>query len=117
MDRLGRVEVLRPSTPCSPPEEDLGFVEGVAGPPVGVPGPVEGLVGLGLLGREDALGHGRLTGEAPVVLAGGENPSAGLEVFEGAGHFIWKDAPDRYWEIVRGFVAAAGASEPAGVPG
>lgn len=40
-----------------------------------------------------------------------------LEVFEGAGHFIWKDDPDRYWEVVRGFVAEAGTAEPAGAPG
>jgi proline iminopeptidase len=31
---------------------------------------------------------------------------ARLEVLEGAGHFAWKDAPDRYWPIVTGFVAS-----------
>jgi pimeloyl-ACP methyl ester carboxylesterase len=29
---------------------------------------------------------------------------ARLEVIEGAGHFPWKDAPDRYWPIVGDFV-------------
>jgi pimeloyl-ACP methyl ester carboxylesterase len=31
--------------------------------------------------------------------------SARLEVIEGAGHFTWKDAPDRYWPLVTEFVA------------
>ena len=29
---------------------------------------------------------------------------ARLEVIEGAGHFTWKDAPDRYWPLVTEFV-------------
>jgi pimeloyl-ACP methyl ester carboxylesterase len=29
-----------------------------------------------------------------------------LEVIEGAGHFAWKDAPDRYWPLLTDFVAA-----------
>jgi pimeloyl-ACP methyl ester carboxylesterase len=28
-----------------------------------------------------------------------------LEVIEGAGHFPWKDAPDRYWQVLTDFVA------------
>jgi pimeloyl-ACP methyl ester carboxylesterase len=32
---------------------------------------------------------------------------ARLEVVEGAGHFTWKDAPDRYWPLVTEFVTAA----------
>jgi pimeloyl-ACP methyl ester carboxylesterase len=32
-----------------------------------------------------------------------------LEVIDGAGHFTWLDAPDRYWPAVTGFVHAAGA--------
>jgi proline iminopeptidase len=31
-------------------------------------------------------------------------PGARLEVLEGAGHFTWKDAPDRYWPLLTGFV-------------
>jgi pimeloyl-ACP methyl ester carboxylesterase len=31
-----------------------------------------------------------------------------LEVIDGAGHFTWKDAPDRYWPIVTDFVSATG---------
>lgn len=29
---------------------------------------------------------------------------ATLEVIEGAGHFAWKDGPDRYWPLVTDFV-------------
>jgi pimeloyl-ACP methyl ester carboxylesterase len=36
---------------------------------------------------------------------------ARLEVIEGAGHFPWRDAPDRYWPLVSDFVATA-ASAP-----
>lgn len=32
---------------------------------------------------------------------------ARLEVVEGAGHFTWKDAPDRYWPLLTEFVAGA----------
>lgn len=30
-----------------------------------------------------------------------------LEVIEGAGHFTWKDAPERYWSLVTDFVTTA----------
>jgi pimeloyl-ACP methyl ester carboxylesterase len=30
-----------------------------------------------------------------------------FEVIEGAGHFPWLDAPDRYWPTIRSFLAAA----------
>jgi pimeloyl-ACP methyl ester carboxylesterase len=33
--------------------------------------------------------------------------TARLEVIEGAGHFPWRDAPDRYWPMVSDFVATA----------
>jgi proline iminopeptidase len=33
--------------------------------------------------------------------------SARLEVIKGAGHFSWKDAPDRYWPLISDFVAKA----------
>ena len=36
---------------------------------------------------------------------------ARLEVIEGAGHFPWRDAPDRYWPILSDFVTTA-ASAP-----
>jgi pimeloyl-ACP methyl ester carboxylesterase len=39
---------------------------------------------------------------------------ARLEVIEGAGHFAWMDAPDRYWPLILDFVeATAGTSPPA----
>ncbi len=31
-----------------------------------------------------------------------------LEVIEGAGHFPWKDVPDRYFPLIVGFVDDAG---------
>lgn len=34
--------------------------------------------------------------------------TARLAVFEGAGHFTWKDTPDRYWPVLLEFVAGAG---------
>ena len=40
---------------------------------------------------------------------------ARLEVIEGAGHFTWKDAPDRYWPLLIDFVTTrrvAQASQP-----
>jgi pimeloyl-ACP methyl ester carboxylesterase len=36
---------------------------------------------------------------------------ARLEVVEGAGHFTWKDSPDRYWPMLASFVT--GARRPA----
>lgn len=35
--------------------------------------------------------------------------SARLEVVAGAGHFPWKDAPNRYWPLLREFVTTVGA--------
>jgi pimeloyl-ACP methyl ester carboxylesterase len=35
---------------------------------------------------------------------------ARLEVIEGAGHFPWKDAPERYWSLLTQFVASAGVA-------
>jgi len=32
--------------------------------------------------------------------------SARLEVIHGAGHFPWKDAPDRYWPLLTEFVTS-----------
>jgi pimeloyl-ACP methyl ester carboxylesterase len=36
--------------------------------------------------------------------------SARVEVVEGAGHFTWKDVPDRYWPLVNDFVTATTAA-------
>jgi proline iminopeptidase len=33
---------------------------------------------------------------------------ARLEVLADAGHFPWKDVPERYWSLLTGFIAAAG---------
>jgi pimeloyl-ACP methyl ester carboxylesterase len=30
--------------------------------------------------------------------------TARLEILEGAGHFLWKDVPDRYWPLLADFV-------------
>jgi len=37
-------------------------------------------------------------------------PRARLEVLEGAGHFTWKDAPDRYWPLLTEFVSSTARS-------
>ena len=34
--------------------------------------------------------------------------TARLAVFERAGHFTWKDIPERYWPLLLEFVAGAG---------
>jgi pimeloyl-ACP methyl ester carboxylesterase len=34
------------------------------------------------------------------------DPIVRLEVLEGAGHFTWKDAPQRYWPILTEFVTS-----------
>jgi pimeloyl-ACP methyl ester carboxylesterase len=36
---------------------------------------------------------------------------ARLEVIEGAGHFSWMDAPERFWPLLLGFVASVGARD------
>src|SRR6266508_2571761 len=38
--------------------------------------------------------------------------SARLEVVEGAGHFPWKDAPERYWPLVTDFVTTTTVTNP-----
>jgi pimeloyl-ACP methyl ester carboxylesterase len=35
-----------------------------------------------------------------------------LEVVQGAGHFAWKDAPDRYWPLVTEFVTTTARTRP-----
>jgi pimeloyl-ACP methyl ester carboxylesterase len=66
------------------------------------------------LGRVDCptlVGVGELDPVTPVAAAreiADALPRGGarLEVTEGAGHFTWKDAPDRYWPPVLEFVTA-----------
>jgi len=38
---------------------------------------------------------------------------AGLEVIEDAGHFTWRDAPDRYWPLLLEFVNQPRVTQPA----
>jgi pimeloyl-ACP methyl ester carboxylesterase len=65
---------------------------------------------LGRVGCPTLVGVGELDPITPVAAARelaaalGEG-AARLEVFAGAGHFTWKDAPDRYWPLLLGFVA------------
>jgi pimeloyl-ACP methyl ester carboxylesterase len=35
-----------------------------------------------------------------------------LEVVEEAGHFPWKDVPDRYWPLVNDFVTTTTGTKP-----
>ena len=39
---------------------------------------------------------------------------AQLEVISGAGHWAWKDAPERFWPMVVGFIHSASRREPIG---
>ena len=65
---------------------------------------------LGRVGCPTLVGVGELDPITPVAAARelaaalGER-AARLEVFAGAGHFTWKDAPDRYWPLLLEFVA------------
>lgn len=51
--------------------------------------------------------------DAEEVVAHLPDGRARLEVLAGAGHFAWKDVPDRYWATVGGFVADVDAATPA----
>ena len=44
---------------------------------------------------------------AQEIVAALPEGAARLEVVEGAGHFTWKDSPDRYWPLLTEFVAQA----------
>jgi pimeloyl-ACP methyl ester carboxylesterase len=74
----------------------------------------------GQLGRVDCptlVGVGELDPVTPVAAARElvdalPSGSARLAVVQGAGHFTWKDAPDRYWPPVLEFVAATGQTHP-----
>jgi pimeloyl-ACP methyl ester carboxylesterase len=65
---------------------------------------------LGRVGCPTLVGVGELDPITPVAAARelaaalGEG-TARLEVFAGAGHFTWKDVPDRYWPVLLEFVA------------
>jgi proline iminopeptidase len=37
--------------------------------------------------------------------------TAQLEIIDGAGHFTWKDAPDRYWPVITEFIASTAGRE------
>jgi pimeloyl-ACP methyl ester carboxylesterase len=53
--------------------------------------------------------------EAAREIVDGLQPGVGrLKEIEGAGHFPWLDATDRYWPVLRSFLAAVGT--PAGDP-
>jgi pimeloyl-ACP methyl ester carboxylesterase len=80
--------------------------------------------GLELLRRFDVLAELRGIGSPSLVCGGELDPmappallrelhdalpsgSARLEVIDGAGHFTWRDAPDRYWPVLTEFVSTA----------
>jgi pimeloyl-ACP methyl ester carboxylesterase len=114
-------------------DEEWARVLAVFGP--GVPGPDElarriknlelGEYGMDLMRRFDVVDHLPLVTSPTLVCVGDLDPvtpvdasreifdglpsgTARLEVIEGAGHFPWKDAPDRYWPVVIDFVTTAG---------
>jgi pimeloyl-ACP methyl ester carboxylesterase len=39
--------------------------------------------------------------------------TAQLEIINGAGHFTWKDPPDRYWPMITEFITSTTGHEPA----
>lgn len=79
--------------------------------------------GLELLRQFDVLGELHAV-DSPTLVCGGEldpmappallkelydalpSGTARLEVIEGAGHFTWRDAPDRYWPVLVDFVTS-----------
>ena len=71
---------------------------------------------LDQLGRVDCpalVGVGELDPITPVaaareLAAALPEGMARLEVVQGAGHFTWKDAPDRYWPLLAEFVTDRG---------
>jgi pimeloyl-ACP methyl ester carboxylesterase len=114
-------------------DEEWARVLAVFGP--GVPGPDElarriknlelGEYGMDLMRRFDVVDHLPLVTSPTLVCVGDLDPvtpvdasreifdglpsgTARLEVIEGAGHFPWKDAPDRYWPVVIDFITTAG---------
>lgn len=40
---------------------------------------------------------------------------ARLEVIDGAGHFTWMDAPDRFWPLIIEFIQSTTEREPLAV--
>lgn len=57
---------------------------------------------LACVGELDAVTPVDASREIVGALPGGVGR---LEVIEGAGHFPWKDAPERYWLVLQDFVA------------
>jgi pimeloyl-ACP methyl ester carboxylesterase len=78
---------------------------------------MRGFDALDQLGRVDCptlVGVGELDPITPVaaareLVAALPRGTARLEVIEGAGHFTWKDAPDRFWPLLLEFVAGVGS--------
>jgi len=86
--------------------------------------------GLALLREFDVLAEVH-TIDSPTLVCGGEldpmappellrelyealpSAYARLEVIEGAGHFTWRDAPDRYWPVLEEFVSTVSRIEQA----
>jgi pimeloyl-ACP methyl ester carboxylesterase len=46
---------------------------------------------------------------AEEIVSGMPDGMAQLHVIPGAGHWVWKDAPEAFWELMIGFVEAAHA--------
>lgn len=61
---------------------------------------------LVLCGSHDPVMTPEATGELAAAFSAGV---ARHEIIEGAGHFPWKDQPERYWQVVTDFVSRASA--------
>ena len=51
-------------------------------------------------------------GAAEEIVAALPGDVAQLEVISGAGHWTWKDTPNRYWPLIIGFIESATRREP-----
>jgi proline iminopeptidase len=60
-----------------------------------------------------ALDPGTPVAAAREIMDALPDGNARLEVIEGAGHFAWRDAPERYWPVLEEFVATARGVIPA----
>ena len=74
---------------------------------------------LGASMPDARLGVGELEPHTPVAAAEEifealPDRHARLEVLAGAGHFPWKDVPERYWPLLIDFVTSVGGASPTG---
>jgi pimeloyl-ACP methyl ester carboxylesterase len=72
---------------------------------------------LGRVNARTLVSVGELDPVTPVaaseeIVAALPQGVAQLEVIDGAGHFTWLDAPDRFWHMIIGFIESTSTREP-----